>query len=63
MQGVVTDVNGAAIPGAPWCFITTDGSRGDAPGEWEGHYIFDFASRHLHVLVEQAGFKKSAQKA
>jgi Carboxypeptidase regulatory-like domain len=65
VQGVVTDVNGAAIPGATVVLHNDEtGVEVTRETNGEGRYIFDFVEPGIYsILVEQAGFKKSAQKS
>src|SRR5688572_26409967 len=64
VQGVVTDVNGAAIPGASVVLHNDEtGVEATRQTNGEGRYIFDFVEPGIYtILVEQPGFKKSAQK-
>ncbi|MBC7929091.1 MAG: carboxypeptidase regulatory-like domain-containing protein, partial [Rubrivivax sp.] len=64
VQGVVTDINGAAIPGAQVVLRNDEtGVEVTRPTNGDGHYIFDFVDPGTYtIIVEQSGFKKAEQK-
>ncbi|MEK6336223.1 MAG: TonB-dependent receptor [Acidobacteriota bacterium] len=64
VQGVVTDENGSAIPGAQVVLRNVKtGVEATRAADDNGHYIFDFVEPGDYVVViEQKGFKKAIQE-
>jgi hypothetical protein len=64
VQGVVTDENGGAIPGAQVVLRNVKtGVEASRAADDNGHYIFDFVEPGEYVVViEQSGFKKAVQE-
>jgi len=64
VQGVVTDENGGAIPGAQVVLRNVKtGVETTRAADDNGHYVFDFVEPGQYVVViEQTGFKKAVQE-
>ncbi len=64
VQGVVSDENGAAIPGAHIVLRNVKtGVEASRASDSDGRYIFDFVEPGDYVVVaEQSGFKKAVQE-
>src|SRR5258706_1633372 len=64
VQGIVSDENGAAIPGAHVVLRNTQtGVDVTRQSDDDGHYIFDFVEPGEYIIViEQTGFKKAVQE-
>src|SRR5258706_2210909 len=64
VQGVVSDENGAAIPGAHVVLRNVKtGVEATRAADSDGRYIFDFVEPGDYVVVaEQQGFKKAVQE-